>query len=462
MKLLRKSPDFVSYVWLVKKVSIPESLKNKSLILSLGRIALSDRTFFNGVEIGATGYMPTKQKPLDYGFALKYSRNYYIPTNIVRFNKKNVIAVQVFSHIYSGFADPPFITSHFNWEKQCRIKDYLPVIQNLGVIIINILLFIILAYITENTKRFPFLIYPLILVLVSTFIHFLVMGLPFFENGLARFKLFFICFIIGALSVYLMIINFILKRKKVFFYIFSFISIISIVIIVYSPNTNFFVLKTLPIFFGYIGFCIISLFVPFVVRLIHNRLQYFYLCLMVLPLLLIIINSFFHILTFKVYQMPFFAFLFVPVILSNIIFYVIYDMKNNKSNNCIFIANNTESNQQNNKSKQKEIIYQIQQYLDSNYRREYNRIELAKQFNIHDNYMVQLFKKVTGTTISNYINTQRIRAAMQLIENGESRIIDIAYHIGFDSLTHFYRLFKKMTGMTPNEYRSRNRDCEDK
>jgi two-component system response regulator YesN len=81
-------------------------------------------------------------------------------------------------------------------------------------------------------------------------------------------------------------------------------------------------------------------------------------------------------------------------------------------------------------------------------------VELSRKFGLNEDYMGQLFKKVTGTTISNYINTNKINAAKSLLAGTNSKIIDIAYHVGFDNLTHFHRQFKKQTGCTPNEYRT--------
>jgi len=93
-----------------------------------------------------------------------------------------------------------------------------------------------------------------------------------------------------------------------------------------------------------------------------------------------------------------------------------------------------------------------------NFSEKYDRIELSKKFGLNEDYMGQIFKKATGTNISNYINTNRINAAKELLTDTSAKIIDIAYHVGFDNLTHFHRQFKIQTGCTPNEYRaSRNK-----
>jgi two-component system response regulator YesN len=107
------------------------------------------------------------------------------------------------------------------------------------------------------------------------------------------------------------------------------------------------------------------------------------------------------------------------------------------------------------KPEPRESIVSLIEYLDNNYSETYDRITLAKKFNLNEDYMGQVFKKKTGTNISAYINNKRIEVSKQLLRETQSKIIDIAYHVGFDNLTYFYRLFKKQTGLAPNEYRNR-------
>ncbi len=88
----------------------------------------------------------------------------------------------------------------------------------------------------------------------------------------------------------------------------------------------------------------------------------------------------------------------------------------------------------------------------------YNRRELALRFELNENYMVQLFKKEKGVSISRYLNGRRIEEARKLLLSDEVQVVDVAYHVGFENLTHFYRLFKQLTGMTPKEFRDQNRN----
>lgn len=63
------------------------------------------------------------------------------------------------------------------------------------------------------------------------------------------------------------------------------------------------------------------------------------------------------------------------------------------------------------------------------------------------------FKKETGHNITEYINIQRINEAIYLMENQNISITDIAYMIGYNDITYFSKVFKKLKGMPPSEYR---------
>jgi AraC-like DNA-binding protein len=98
-------------------------------------------------------------------------------------------------------------------------------------------------------------------------------------------------------------------------------------------------------------------------------------------------------------------------------------------------------------------IDEVIAYLNEYYRNSYNREELAKKFFMNKFYMGQVFKQKTGDTISDYINKLRIEESKKLLAETNGKVIDIAYHVGFENLTHFHRLFKKMTSTTPARFR---------
>ncbi len=67
--------------------------------------------------------------------------------------------------------------------------------------------------------------------------------------------------------------------------------------------------------------------------------------------------------------------------------------------------------------------------------------------------MVEVFKQEYGKTPSNYVNELRFKQAKKLLKQTDKEIIDIAYSIGFGSLSAFYKFFKERSDMSPATYR---------
>ena len=70
-------------------------------------------------------------------------------------------------------------------------------------------------------------------------------------------------------------------------------------------------------------------------------------------------------------------------------------------------------------------------------------------------YFCKMFKKGTGVNFTEYVCRVRIESAKNLLLNPNLRISEIAYEVGFQSLTHFNRVFKKTVGESPTEYRAK-------
>jgi sialate O-acetylesterase len=90
-------PGYDGYAWYRKDVYISDAYKTQTLQLSLGYIDDVDEVFFNGVKIGQKGSFPP-----NYWTAYNAERNYNIPTELIHFNKKNVIAVRVYDSQLDG------------------------------------------------------------------------------------------------------------------------------------------------------------------------------------------------------------------------------------------------------------------------------------------------------------------------------------------------------------------------
>ena len=68
-------------------------------------------------------------------------------------------------------------------------------------------------------------------------------------------------------------------------------------------------------------------------------------------------------------------------------------------------------------------------------------------------YFCKMFKKVTGINFTDYLSRVRIERAKNLLLNPNLRVSEIAFEVGFQSLTHFNRVFKKVLGQSPTQYR---------
>ncbi len=78
---------------------------------------------------------------------------------------------------------------------------------------------------------------------------------------------------------------------------------------------------------------------------------------------------------------------------------------------------------------------------------------IAKSLNVSTFYFCKMFKKATGLTFTDYLSRTRIEKAKNLLLNPHVRISEVAYDCGFVSLTHFNRVFRKIVGESPTQYR---------
>jgi len=78
---------------------------------------------------------------------------------------------------------------------------------------------------------------------------------------------------------------------------------------------------------------------------------------------------------------------------------------------------------------------------------------VAKACNTSTFYFCKMFKKVTGINFTDYLSRVRIEKSKNLLLNPNLRVSEIAFEVGFQSLTHFNRVFKRILGQSPTEYR---------
>jgi AraC-like DNA-binding protein/ligand-binding sensor protein len=81
--------------------------------------------------------------------------------------------------------------------------------------------------------------------------------------------------------------------------------------------------------------------------------------------------------------------------------------------------------------------------------------EIAKAMHVSTFYFCKMFKKATGMTFTDYLGRVRVEKAKNLLLNPHLRVSEIAYAVGFQSLTHFNRVFRELTGESPTNFREK-------
>ena len=80
--------------------------------------------------------------------------------------------------------------------------------------------------------------------------------------------------------------------------------------------------------------------------------------------------------------------------------------------------------------------------------------QVAKAVNMSSFYFCKMFKKITNVNFTDYVSRVRIEKSKNLLLNPNLRVSEIAFEVGFQSLTHFNRVFKKLLGQSPTDYRA--------
>src|SRR5215468_4409538 len=102
-------------------------------------------------------------------------------------------------------------------------------------------------------------------------------------------------------------------------------------------------------------------------------------------------------------------------------------------------------------------IWKTRKFIEEHAGEELSLRRVAAAVNIHPNYLSEKFKQVTGTNFVDYVACTRFKEACRLLHDGDLRISDIAFTAGFQSLSQFNRVFKRLSGKSPTQYRAAKR-----
>jgi len=94
----------------------------------------------------------------------------------------------------------------------------------------------------------------------------------------------------------------------------------------------------------------------------------------------------------------------------------------------------------------------VMNYIQANLAEKLSLQDIAEQIGLSRSYFATQFKKTEGISTHQFVNQQRLERAKQLLKNDDSPMVEIALDCGFNSQSHFNRLFKRYVGVTPRTY----------
>lgn len=101
--------------------------------------------------------------------------------------------------------------------------------------------------------------------------------------------------------------------------------------------------------------------------------------------------------------------------------------------------------------KHRKAVQFMIEYIHEHYAEDITLDKMASQLYISKNYLNQLFKKVTGETLTNYVIRVRIEKAKTLLKDGNHLIYEVSEMVGYQNVPYFSTLFKKYCGVSPSD-----------
>ena len=99
-------------------------------------------------------------------------------------------------------------------------------------------------------------------------------------------------------------------------------------------------------------------------------------------------------------------------------------------------------------------ITRAREYINAHYAEDLSLAAVAQAAHMSTFYFCKQFKKATGLSFTEYLSRVRVEKAKEQLLNPHMRVSEVAYEVGFQSLTHFNRVFKKLNGESPTTYRT--------
>lgn len=103
---------------------------------------------------------------------------------------------------------------------------------------------------------------------------------------------------------------------------------------------------------------------------------------------------------------------------------------------------------------------EIINYVNENCFGQMSLSQLAERYFYNPNYLSTKFREISGMSLSTYIRERRMNEAVRLLTETSNSVESISAAVGYAEKSHFYSVFKKYIGMTPNQYRQEKQKTE--
>lgn len=103
-------------------------------------------------------------------------------------------------------------------------------------------------------------------------------------------------------------------------------------------------------------------------------------------------------------------------------------------------------------------LQRVLEYVKENIEKDLSVAEMAQVVGMSQYYFSKLFKLSTGTTPHQYVMRQRVERAQELLREGNTALVEVATHVGFETQSHFTSVFRRLVGITPKKFREMRSD----
>jgi two-component system response regulator YesN len=99
------------------------------------------------------------------------------------------------------------------------------------------------------------------------------------------------------------------------------------------------------------------------------------------------------------------------------------------------------------------VVLKAKEFIDSNYKDDISLNEISKYVSVSPQYFSTIFKEELGMNFVEYLRGKRVDVAKELLKTKKYSVKEICYEVGYNDPNYFSRLFKKIVGVSPTEYK---------